>query len=83
MRPLRLIAYAGLIMSVVSFLIGAWALWVAVFTSRGVPGWASIVVPVSFVGGLQLASLGVIGEYVGKIYLEVKHRPLFEIEEIR
>ena len=62
MRPLRLIAYAGLIMSAVSFLIGLWALYVATCTSRGVPGWASIVVPVAFVGGLQLASLGVIGE---------------------
>jgi polyisoprenyl-phosphate glycosyltransferase len=81
--PLRLIAYAGFVMSIASFLVGLWALYVAMFTSRGVPGWASIVVPVAFVGGLQLASLGVIGEYVGKIYMEVKRRPLFEIEEIR
>ena len=82
MRPLRLIAYAGGIMSLLSFLIGAWALYVVLFTNRGVPGWASIVVPIAFVGGLQLASLGVIGEYIGKIYMEVKRRPLFEIEEI-
>lgn len=81
MQPLRLIAIAGFIMSMVSFLVGLWAICVVLFTNRGVPGWASIVVPVAFVGGLQLASLGVIGEYVGKIYLEVKHRPLFEIEE--
>jgi hypothetical protein len=66
----------------VSFLVGAWALTTVLFTDRAVPGWASIVVPVSLVGGLQLASLGIIGEYVGKIYLEVKHRPLFEIEEV-
>ncbi len=70
MRPLRLISYAGLIMSVVSFLLGLWAIYVVLFTHRGVPGWASIVVPVAFVGGLQLASLGVIGEYIGKIYLK-------------
>ena len=82
MRPLRLIAYAGAVMSVLSFLIGAWALYVVLFTNRGVPGWASIVVPIAFVGGLQLASLGVIGEYIGKIYMEVKRRPLFEIEAI-
>ena len=82
MRPLRLIAYAGGAMSLLSFLIGAWALYVVLFTHRGVPGWASIVVPIAFVGGLQLASLGVIGEYIGKIYMEVKRRPLFEIEEI-
>ncbi|HBK05493.1 MAG TPA: glycosyltransferase [Acetobacteraceae bacterium] len=82
MRPLRLIAYAGGIMSLFSFLIGAWALYIVLLTNRGVPGWASIVVPIAFVGGLQLASLGVIGEYIGKIYMEVKRRPLFEIEEI-
>lgn len=82
MRPLRMIAYTGLVMSVVSFLLAIWALYVALFTSRGAPGWASIVVPVALVGGLQLASLGVIGEYIGKIYLEVKHRPVFDVEEI-
>ncbi|MEA2741063.1 MAG: polyisoprenyl-phosphate glycosyltransferase, partial [Acetobacteraceae bacterium] len=82
-RPLRLIAYTGLIMSLISFFIGVWAMYIVLFTHRGVPGWASIVVPIAFVGGLQLASLGVIGEYIGKIYMEVKRRPLFEIEEVR
>ena len=83
MQPLRLIAYAGLVVSLVSFVIGLWAIYIVFFTHRGVPGWASIVVPIAFVGGLQLASLGVIGEYIGKIYMEVKRRPLFEIEDIR
>lgn len=82
MRPLRLIAYVGGIMAMVSFLVGAWALYIALFTDRAVPGWASIVVPIAFVGGLQMGSLGVIGEYIGKIYMEVKRRPLFEIAEI-
>jgi glycosyltransferase involved in cell wall biosynthesis len=82
MQPLRMISLAGLLVSVVSFLLALWALYVATMTNRGVPGWASIVVPVALVGGLQLASLGVIGEYIGKIYLEVKRRPAFDIEEI-
>lgn len=82
MRPLRLIAYVGGIMAMVSFLVGTWALYIALFTDRAVPGWASIVVPIAFVGGLQMGSLGVIGEYIGKIYMEVKRRPLFEIAEI-
>lgn len=81
MRPLRLITALGLGMAAVSFLLGFWAIAAAIFTTRAVPGWASTVVPIAFVGGLQLFSMGVIGEYVGKIYLEVKHRPLFEIEE--
>jgi polyisoprenyl-phosphate glycosyltransferase len=68
-------------MAAVSFLIGAWAIVIALFTGWAVPGWASVIVPITLVGGLQLFSMGVIGEYVGKIYLEVKRRPLFEIEE--
>ena len=83
MQPLRLISYCGFIMSLLSSMVGVWAMYVALFTSRAVPGWASTVVPIALVGGLQLASLGVIGEYIGKIYLEVKRRPLFEIEDIR
>jgi polyisoprenyl-phosphate glycosyltransferase len=81
MRPLRLITGVGLAMAAVSFLIGAWAIVIALFTGWAVPGWASVIVPITLVGGLQLFSMGVIGEYVGKIYLEVKRRPLFEIEE--
>ncbi len=82
MKPLRMIAYVGCAMSLVSFLIALWALYVALFTHRGVPGWASIMVPIALMGGLQLAAMGVIGEYIGKMYLEVKRRPSFEIEEI-
>lgn len=81
MRPLRMITVIGLTMAALSFLVGMWAISIVVFTKLAVPGWASIVTPVTFVGGLQLLSLGVIGEYIGKIYLEVKRRPLFEIEE--
>jgi glycosyltransferase involved in cell wall biosynthesis len=81
MRPLRMITAIGLTMAALSFLVGIWAIGIVVFSDRAVPGWASIVVPITFVGGLQLLSLGVIGEYIGKIYLEVKRRPSFEIEE--
>lgn len=82
MRPLRMITVIGITVAAFSFLVGIWAIGIVAFTKSAVPGWASIVVPITFVGGLQLLSLGVIGEYVGKIYLEVKQRPLFEIEEI-
>ena len=82
MRPLRMITTLGLGMAAVSFVIGVWAIWIALFSARAVPGWASTVVPLAFVGGLQLLSMGVIGEYIGKIYLEVKRRPLYEIENI-
>ena len=69
-------------MAFLSFLIGLWALGVGILSDRAAPGWASTLVPLAFIGGLQLFALGVIGEYVGKIYLEVKRRPLFEIDEI-
>lgn len=82
MRPLRLITITGIITALLAFMVGLWALWLALFTTRAVPGWTSIVAPLAFIGGLQLLSMGVIGEYIGKIYLETKRRPLFEIDEM-
>lgn len=80
--PLRLISIIGLLVSLASLVITAWALLIAVFSNRAVPGWASTVVPMYFLGGVQLLAMGVIGEYIGKIYLEVKDRPRFFIDEI-
>jgi hypothetical protein len=55
---------------------------VRLFTDQLVPGWASTVVPIYFLGGVQLLCIGVIGEYLAKIYLEVKGRPRFVIERV-
>lgn len=79
--PLRLITILGLVLFVVSGLLGLWALWVAFFTARAVPGWASTVVPMYFLGSVQLLGIGVIGEYLRKLYLEVKARPRYIIAE--
>lgn len=79
--PLRWITLAGTIISFVSFGIGLWALVIGLFSNRVLPGWASTVIPMYFMGGIQLLSLGVIGEYVAKIYLETKRRPRFIIEK--
>ena len=57
-------------------------LWAALFTSRAVPGWASITLPIYFLGGIQLLALGVIGEYIGKLYVEAKRRPRYIIERV-
>ena len=69
-----------LIISVISFLLILYALiaWIA---GRAVAGWASTLIAVALIGGIQLISLGVIGEYVGKIFLETKHRPRYIISE--
>jgi len=79
--PLRLISLIGATIFVVSLFISIWALGVKIFGSSAVPGWASTVLPIYFIGGIQLLSLGVIGEYVGKIYSETKKRPKFIIEK--
>jgi glycosyltransferase involved in cell wall biosynthesis len=80
--PLRIISATGLIVSSASALLGLWVLGVALFTDRTVAGWASTVLPIYFLGGIQLLSLGVIGEYIGKIYMEAKGRPRFIVEAI-
>lgn len=54
-------------------------LYIKLFTHYGVPGWATIVVSISLLGGLQLLGLGIIGEYVGRIFEETKQRPLYLI----
>lgn len=81
--PLRVISALGLLVFTVSTALGLWVLFVAMFTDRAVAGWASTVLPIYFMGGIQLLSLGVIGEYVGKIYLESKGRPRFVVEAVK
>ena len=73
-KPIRLITLMGLLISALSFVGIVWAV-VNGLTGRAVEGWASTACIVCFVGGMQALFLGVIGEYVGKIYLEVKARP--------
>ena len=80
--PLRLISLLGLLVFVGAMGVTLWALWVALFTNEAIPGWASVVLPMYFLGGVQLLALGVIGEYLGKLYIEAKARPRFIIEKI-
>ena len=79
-KPLRLITSFGAVVALVSFIGVLWAL-ITALCGKAVPGWASTTCIVCFVGGVQLISLGVIGEYVGKIYLETKQRPRYIISE--
>ncbi len=78
--PLRLASFMGFIFSLASLALIVWALS-AKFGDKAIPGWTSIVIPVLGIGGVNLLFLGVIGEYVSKIYAEVKRRPLFIIKE--
>ncbi|MDQ6925890.1 MAG: glycosyltransferase family 2 protein, partial [Candidatus Eremiobacteraeota bacterium] len=73
--PLRLASWAGVGASVIALIGIIWALLTRLLTNAWVPGWAAIFVAVLFVGGVQLLVLGIIGEYVGRIFGETKRRP--------
>ena len=79
-KPIRIITGLGVVISLVAFALIVYAL-VSYFTGNVVSGWASSLIVTCFLGGIQLISLGVIGEYVGKIYMETKGRPRFIISE--
>ena len=79
-KPIRIITGLGVVISLVAFALIVYAL-VSYFTGNVVSGWASSLIVTCFLGGIQLISLGVIGEYVGKIYMETKARPRFIISE--
>jgi glycosyltransferase involved in cell wall biosynthesis len=79
--PLRAITILGMLVSVFTFFLAAWALVVRLFNLAAVPGWASIVIPLYMLGGIQLLCLGVIGQYLAKIYSETKARPRFIVEK--
>lgn len=79
--PLRFITAFGLLISFGSFFVAIWALFIRLFSDQAVPGWASTVVPIYFLGGIQLLCIGIIGEYLAKTYMETKRRPSFFIEE--
>ncbi len=79
-KPIRLITGFGVIVSLLSFIGVLWAL-ISQLAGTTVSGWASTMCVICFMGGVQLVSLGVIGEYVGKIYMETKRRPRYIISE--
>lgn len=80
--PLRLITWLGFVISTLSFVMILWILYGTFVMDSVVPGWASSVVPIYFLGGIQLLSIGVLGEYVAKTYLETKRRPRYLIEKV-
>lgn len=80
--PLRMVLQLGFFVSLVSFCAGVVAIGIKLSGMYAVSGWASLMVFTSFVGGVQLTVLGVMGEYVGRIYEEVKRRPLYLVREL-
>jgi len=80
--PLRFVTATGLVVFVLSILLSLFIVSVKLFTDRALPGWASTVLPIYLLGGVQILCIGILGEYLGKIYLETKSRPRYTIEKI-
>ena len=79
--PLRALTVIGFFFSLGSGMYGLYALVIRLCTNQAVPGWTSIMAGIYFLGGLQLGALGICGEYIGKIFLEVKKRPHYLVAE--
>ena len=80
--PLRVWTYVGATVSLVSLLYGSWIVIRTLLYGKDVPGYASLIVAILFLGGLQLIGIGIIGEYLGRNYLESKRRPAYVIRKI-
>ena len=79
--PLRFAFYIGLLFALISFGVTMHVVYIKLFTPEAVPGWATVSASILLLGGLQLLGLGIIGEYVGRIFEEVKQRPLYLLRE--
>jgi len=79
--PLRIASVVGAFVCFISLLASAWGI-LAYLIGNTIPGWTSTVLPIYFLGGVQLIFLGLLGEYIGKIFLEVKKRPLYIVRKV-
>jgi dolichol-phosphate mannosyltransferase len=80
--PLRLVSIMGVATAGISVLGISYALVLRIFTQIWVPGWTLLFIGMLFIGGLQMLSLGIVGEYIGRIYTEAKQRPLYLVREV-
>lgn len=79
-KPIRIITIIGLLISILSFAGVIWSM-IMYFTGNSITGWSSTTCIICFIGGIQMISLGILGEYIGKIYMETKARPRYIISE--
>ena len=79
-KPLKLAVLLGVFISAISFCYALYVLYVAIFTDATVQGWSSVILSVLFIGGINMILLGIIGEYIGKLYIEGKKRPYYLIK---
>jgi dolichol-phosphate mannosyltransferase len=79
--PLKVASIVGFIVSGIAFVVMIFALYAYFFTKTAVPGWASLITSVLFLGGIQLISIGIIGEYISRINADVRNRPLYIVND--
>jgi glycosyltransferase involved in cell wall biosynthesis len=79
--PLRMWTYIGLFVAGIAFLYGAWMIWDTLAFGNPVRGYPSLLVSMLFLGGIQLIGIGILGEYIGRIYMEVKKRPRYLLKD--
>lgn len=80
--PLRFASYLGFAVSIISFLVALYEIWLRLFTGYNLPGYTSTIFAILFLGGVQLIAIGMLGEYVGRISEQVKGRPLYLIADV-
>jgi dolichol-phosphate mannosyltransferase len=80
--PVRVVMWFGFLSALAGLLYSVHVLYIKLFTSKTVPGWSSLMVAILIMSGIQMITLGVIGEYVGRITEEIKKRPLYIIDKI-
>jgi len=80
-KPLRFAIFLGILISLLAFVYALYAVLIYLFNDHVISGWASVMVSILFIGGIQLIILGIIGEYIGKIYIQLKSRPFYIVAE--
>lgn len=80
-KPLYFSIYTGLFFAILAFLYGIYAIYIAAFTDEAITGWTSIIASILFIGGIQLIMIGILGIYLGKLFIQSKNRPLYLITE--
>jgi glycosyltransferase involved in cell wall biosynthesis len=80
--PLRFASYFGFVVSAVAFVVGIGEIGLRIFTGYNLPGYTSTIFAILFLGGVQLIGIGILGEYIGRIYEEIKGRPLYLVADV-
>ena len=80
-KPLKLSIFLGFIIALASFIYILYAIYISLLTNKAIPGWTSTIVSVLFIGSIQLIMIGILGNYLGKLFIENKNRPNYIIDE--